>query len=111
MKFDRLFGGLVSAFALMTLSCFGQQGDVAKGKKVFEQNQCVTCHGNDGKAPFNLHARLDTLTDQELEAFIKDPAAFGNRQMPAFKTILSDSEVDLLVVYIRTLSRNEKDGP
>lgn len=94
---------------LLTLCGHAQHEQIVlKGKQVFEQNQCVTCHGKDGTAPYNLRTRLDSLSDLELKEFIKDPAAFGNRQMPAFRSILSDADIDALIVYVRTLPSSGK---
>lgn len=90
---------------LLTLCCYAQDEKMIRGKQVFEQNQCVACHSKDGRKPFDLRTRLDSLTDQALKEFIKDPAAFGNRQMPAFRSILSDADIDALVVYVRTLAK------
>jgi mono/diheme cytochrome c family protein len=93
---------------LLALCCYAQDEKVVKGKQLFEQHQCVSCHGKDGRKPFDLRTRLDSLSDQALKDFIKDPAAFGNRQMPAFRSMLSDADLDALVVYVRTFSKPDQ---
>ncbi|MBT1697566.1 c-type cytochrome [Fulvivirgaceae bacterium PWU4] len=101
-------GILILMQLLLSVCCYAQHEQMMKGKQVFEQNQCVACHGKDGTTPYNLSVRLDSLSDEVLKEFIKDPAAFGNRQMPAFRSILSDADIDALIVYVRTLSKPDQ---
>lgn len=109
IRSKRTFRGILTLMPLLlSFCCYAQQEKATQGKQLFEQHQCVSCHGKDGRKPFDLRARLDSLSDLALKEFIKDPAAFGNRQMPAFGSILSDADLDALIVYVRTLSKPDK---
>jgi mono/diheme cytochrome c family protein len=88
------------------LHSHAQNNVVAHGKHVFEKNNCVTCHGKDGTEPFDLTVRVDSLSDRHLRDFIKDPAAFGNRRMPAFRSVLSDPDIEAVIAYVRALSNS-----
>lgn len=85
-----------------------QSPQISHGKHLFEQVLCVTCHGKDGTTPFNLTLRLDSLSDTHLISFIKNPAEFGNRRMPAFESVLSDTDMEALIVYLRFLSQRTR---
>lgn len=76
---------------------------------IFLEN-CATCHGKDGQAK-TLHGRLvgawnltaakfqnKTTNDEIREAIMTGPAA-----MPSFEKKLSSSEIEALVVYVRSL--------
>ena len=113
----------VAAFGLVILSAFGaafsahsikpgssEQANV-DAKALFTK-ECATCHGKDGqaktfKAKFN-HAR--NLTDARWQAEVTDERLFnsihnGKGKMPAFGKKLSDSQINALVAFVRTLKR------
>ena len=113
----------VAAFGLVILSGFGaafsahsikpissEQANV-DAKALFTK-ECATCHGKDGqaktfKAKFN-HAR--NLTDAKWQAEVTDERLFnsihnGKGKMPAFGKKLSDSQINALVAFVRTLKR------
>jgi len=74
--------------------------------------RCASCHGKDGrartfKAKFN-HAR--DLTDPLWQDEVSDERLFnsimnGKKKMPAYRKKLSESQVNSLIAYVRTLSR------
>jgi len=74
--------------------------------------ECATCHGKDGraktfKAKFN-HAR--NLSDAQWQAEVSDERLYnsihnGKGKMPAFGKKLSDSQINALVSFVRTLKR------
>lgn len=86
------------------------------GREVFEQN-CIMCHGADGKGTGRLAADLPVkpadLTDCKLTD--EDPVLLGQgvirhggphrgrSSMPAFGTVLSDSDIVDVAHYVRTL--------
>ena len=83
----------------------------ADGKELYQTNNCVMCHGADGKGNpmmaqmFNVDGGALNLTvtakkrnDQELSGVIKD----GKGKMPPFKNI-SPAELKALVQYLRSL--------
>jgi cbb3-type cytochrome c oxidase subunit III len=75
-------------------------------------SECATCHGKDGKAKtfkakFN-HAR--NLTDAKWQAEVTDERLYnsihnGKGKMPIFGKKLSDSQINALVAYVRTLKQ------
>ena len=96
------------AHYVMSLS--GQATDsirVARGKALFEQN-CVACHGPDGKG--NTQIGAPNLTDKTwlyggAEAAITESVTKGrNGQMPAWKDRLGDQKVHVLAAYVWGLS-------
>lgn len=73
------------------------------------KNKCELCHGADGlsqtpagkafKAASLKDPAVVKLTDAELHAVIKN----GKNQMPAFKSQLTDDQIDAVVKYVRSL--------
>ena len=87
---------------------------VAAGQVLFTTN-CVPCHGVSGKgdgpvgltlnprpADLTLHAIPGVHTDAQLYEWISD--GFPGSRMPAFRSILSDTDRWNLVNFIRTLA-------
>ena len=76
---------------------------VAAGKAVYDR-YCMGCHGQAGEGMmpgmpnFALGERLDT-TDRDLAERIRQ----GNGVMPGFAGILSDQEIEDVVLYLRSL--------
>ena len=76
---------------------------------LFVEN-CATCHGKDGRAK-TFHGWLlgaQNLTDPEFQAGISDEDVVnaienGPKAMPAFGKKLSESEIEALGAYVRTL--------
>jgi cytochrome c len=96
------------AIALAGSSLYGQKGDAAKGKEVFDQ--CSVCHNADStekkmgpglKGLFKKDklANGKKPTDANIRAKIDE----GGNGMPAYKDMLSDEEKDNLVAYLKTL--------
>lgn len=79
---------------------------------VLFEKQCGTCHGKDGraktfKAKFN-HAR--NLTDAKWQEEVSDERIFnsitnGKGKMPAWGKKLSETQINALVAYVRTLKK------
>jgi cytochrome c oxidase cbb3-type subunit 3 len=82
---------------------------VAFGRDIYMQN-CVACHGADGKGNAALGA--PNLTDKTWlhgSAVVADTIAKGRtNQMPAHKTLLDEARIHLLTAYVLSLSRQEK---
>ncbi len=87
--------------------------NIAHGRKQF-QNYCTSCHGETGRNEDVLFAdhvsppipRLDSpqvqrYTDGQLKWVIAN--GISPSGMPAWKTVLNDSEVWKIVLYIRSL--------
>jgi cytochrome c oxidase cbb3-type subunit III len=81
---------------------------VQRGKEIFQQN-CVACHGPDGKGMQAVGA--PNLTDQvwlygSSENTIGETVTKGrNNRMPAFKEFLGEAKVHLLAAYVYGLSQ------
>jgi len=90
------------------------QASIEAGHALFTTN-CVPCHGTTGKGDgpvgLTLNPRPADLTQHTLPGVHPDSQLFDwitngfpGSQMPAFKTVLSDTDRWNLVNYIRTLS-------
>jgi len=102
-------GFVCSAFIALALlaacdsgSSGGQEpaSDLARGKAVYER-YCNVCHpgGGTGSGP-SLIALVPRLTDEQIEYVVRH----GKNRMPAYNTTdISDTDLDGIVVYIRSL--------
>ena len=98
----------VSLAAASNVMFSAGKGDAAKGKAVFEQ--CGVCHNPDSdekkmgpglKDPYKKAkmANGKAPTDATVRARIDE----GGSGMPAYKDMLSETEKDDLVAYLKTL--------
>ena len=81
-----------------------------KGQAIF-QEQCVGCHGADGKAQTEMGKKIQAAdltssaiqgqSDSKLEKTIKS----GKAKMPSFDGKLSDEEIGSVVAYIRQIGK------
>jgi cbb3-type cytochrome c oxidase subunit III len=90
-----------------------QQANLPKDKinagGLFAEN-CVRCHGTDGRAK-TFHGRIlgaQNLTDAKWQTDTTDDEIIhavqtGPHAMPAFAKKLSESEIEALAIYVRTL--------
>jgi cytochrome c len=106
----------VCALAFAGASLYGQgkmaagaKGDVAKGKAVFDQN-CAVCHNSDstdvkmGPGLKGLFKRAKLTSGTALtEASVRAKIDAGENGMPSYKDILSDSEKNDVIAYLKTL--------
>lgn len=114
---------LAAVIALFAASTATAAGDAAAGKTLYDTN-CMSCHGMTGKGDGPVGAvltprprdfsqgefKFDTNedgtpgTDADLRAVIKQGAgAFGGSMLMAPWPSLSDSDLDNLIAYIRSL--------
>lgn len=82
-----------------------------RGKEAFDQN-CVACHGADGKGNQMLGA-VDLTNNAWLygssEATIIETITNGRQnQMPAFKDFLGEAKVHILAAYVLSLNKDKK---
>ncbi len=121
---------MIAIFALTTFSLLFLAGtasaDATKGKEVFVKTNCNSCHGMEGKGDGPVAAALDPKprdytkgdfkfdangdgkpgTDEDIALVIKNgAAAYGGSAMMMPNPTLSDADVQLLIVYIRSLKQ------
>jgi cbb3-type cytochrome c oxidase subunit III len=117
-------GAKVAALSLgIILSCFcvvysahsiarSSGSPTADDASTLYRSECATCHGKDGKAK-TFKAKLNharNLTDAAWQAKVTDERIYnsihnGKGKMPAFGKKLSDSQINALVAYVRTLKQ------
>ncbi len=110
---------VLTAMLVLPAGASFAQGDMAKGKGLFEKN-CVSCHGaggkGDGVAAASLNPKPRDLTDKTFMAGLKDeqlisvikkggPAVGKSPLMPPFGATLKDPDVLDLVAFLRNLSK------
>ncbi len=81
-------------------------GLVADGARVFHDRACLNCHlieGQGGRRGPDLTFVGDQLTRSDLIIRIVN----GGHNMPAYGTILHPKEIDALVAFLQTRTRNE----
>ena len=85
-------------------------GQVAKGKRVWEENDCIGCHTLLGEGAYfapelgNVYKRFGNSTDA-IVAFIKSRPVDGipgRRSMPQFN--LSDDELEAVAAFLKYAS-------
>ena len=75
---------------------------LAAGKTIFEQN-CVRCHGADGKQIPDWRSEVTKMTDQE----IRNQILNGGGGMPAFKDQLTPQQIDEVTAYAKHLASSQ----
>jgi mono/diheme cytochrome c family protein len=113
MSWKSLFAPMiVSLLFLMPLAAQdkkGNDGDVAKGKEVFEQ--CGVCHNADSeekkmgpglKGLFKKQTFADGKTKVTEESVLKKINEGGNG-MPAYAEMLDKADIKHLMAYLKTL--------
>ncbi len=97
--------------------------NASPGQRVYFAH-CTTCHGVSGRGSWRATLlligpgdlsdprRMQTLSDQYLFAIIKQGGApIGKPGMPAFGFHFSDTQIQELVRYIRTLAPSPSPSP
>ncbi len=89
---------ILSAFAIITFSCADKKAKTpgVDGRKVFKQN-CVVCHGLDGKLGANGSKDLGVskMSLDERKAIIKN----GKGAMVGLGTLLKPDEIEAVAQY------------
>lgn len=91
------------------------------GHKLYQMH-CATCHGAAGRGdswrarllflrPGDLASpALATLPDRYLVELVRHGgSAYGKPGMPSFGFVLTDAEIEAVVLYVRTLPRAPRD--
>ena len=113
-------GTTVLAGAVMAVLWWGGHsalavgGDAAKGKSIY-QSKCVTCHGPEGKGDGPLGQKLKPPAGdfQSAESKKKSPKELRDiiengvpkTSMVAWKTQLSEKEIDDVLAYVESLRK------
>jgi mono/diheme cytochrome c family protein len=97
----------IALSATILASCGGSNTDKKSdaplsGEQVYMQN-CITCHGVDGKAQMAgaTDLSVSTLTAEQSAAVITN----GRNGMRSFSNELSKDEIDAVVKHIQTLRK------
>jgi mono/diheme cytochrome c family protein len=84
------------------------KGDAAKGKEVFAQ--CAVCHNADstekkmGPGLKGLFKHDKLVNGKKVtDATVREKIEEGGNGMPSYKEILSDTEKDDVIAYLKTL--------
>lgn len=80
-------------------------GQTFDGKALFLSSNCVTCHGEDGKAQLmeSPDLTLSKLTDAQKKEIITN----GKGTMASYKGVFSEEEIDRIVEYLNSIKTNE----
>jgi cytochrome c553 len=85
---------------------------VDAGRKIFTEKRCSTCHQAEGRGNkmYPLHGVAARLSDADIRLWLTSPAEMEAKlkQQPKLKMStkrqpLSDSDVEVLLAYIKTL--------
>jgi mono/diheme cytochrome c family protein len=78
----------------------GLNPQLTLGKKYYEQYACGACHGEKGVAMGDLR-QAHRYTDEQLQAYIRNPRAFGNFRMPVFAEVIAPEDYPALIAYVK----------
>jgi len=83
--------------------------DASEGKKIYYKYGCVSCHGESGVGLADLRqAARHYPTDEQLEAWIKNPASFKpGTKMPSWEGVIQPDEYAPLMAYVKELGRKD----
>lgn len=77
-----------------------------KQAKLIYKNNCAKCHGKRAKG----NSIVPGFTDKQLDYYYTiQTVVGGRRKMPAFGNTLNNSEIALVVAYLKTLNNNDFD--
>ena len=100
---------VVSALLFGSASMYGQKGDAAKGKEVFDQ--CAVCHNADsaekkmgpGLKGLFKKGKLESNGKPANDANVLQKIDEGGNGMPGYKDMLTAPEKANLLAYLKTL--------
>jgi mono/diheme cytochrome c family protein len=80
------------------------------GSGLFKRH-CAGCHGEAGEGRTSLGPTINDaswqegITDQHIREVILEGRRVAGTSMDSFKDMLSDDEIDAVIVYVRSLAR------
>jgi mono/diheme cytochrome c family protein len=95
----------LAGLVLLAAMCSAHGADARKGGQIYAKH-CAQCHGNAGVpvmpgAPNLTRPEALMKPDGALAAIVRN----GRLTMPGFRGVLQESEIQDVVVYMRTLLR------
>jgi len=96
---------IIASLCLVALACGGKKASpetLASGKKVYKQN-CMLCHGADGKLGANgsKDLTMSAMTLEERKAIIKN----GKGKMIGLGSILDDKQIEAVAQFTFELKK------
>ena len=82
------------------------------GEDIF-QEQCVGCHGPDGRAQTDMGKTLQAadltseVIQQKSDSNLSKSIKGGKGKMPAFENKLADDEIKAVLAYVRQLGKKQ----
>ena len=95
--------GVILCGIAFAVAAFAQaQGDAARGKQLFIEDKCYTCHGTQGAGGGIAGPKLapDPLPLAAIEALVRRPAS---RMPPYSPDVLSDAQVADIYAYLKSI--------
>jgi cytochrome c oxidase cbb3-type subunit 3/ubiquinol-cytochrome c reductase cytochrome c subunit len=88
------------------------KGDAGQGAKTYAK-LCASCHGDRGQGGMAVSLNNPVLHETASDGFLRYAIEKGRpgTPMPGYKRELLAGEIDNLVVYLRTLKADVKQGP
>jgi len=80
------------------------------GSGLFKRH-CAGCHGEAGEGRTSLGPTINDaswqadITDEHIRSVILEGRRVAGTSMDSFKDMLSDDEIDAIIVYVRSLAR------
>lgn len=91
---------VLAFYSVVTVEAQPVKTTVENGKTIF-QNNCIRCHGHDGKLGKQgaKNLQISKLNDSQLLAIISN----GKWAMPKWKKLLSPEQLSAVTTYVKTL--------
>ncbi|MCS7081458.1 MAG: cytochrome c [Bacteroidetes bacterium] len=91
---------------VLGLGCRSQASDpmLEAGRRLWDENRCWFCHGNDLRGQYPIADRVPLRTDEELKAWIANARALKPGTVMPTYDFLSEAELEQLVAYLRHLA-------
>ena len=88
------------AALLMATSCVGRPADDASGADIYQQ-LCARCHGEGLEGATGPAIGMGSNSAAQPDSFLVSAITQGRGRMPSFGTVLSDPQLERLVLFLR----------